>query len=290
MKKFLTVLASSLLLLWACTENPVKEKKVWPYKFTYLKGDVVVNDKPVTIDVTLQESDTVVTKRGAYATISFGDASTLTLKPNSKVYLNLIASDKTEIFQESGKTFSQVQKGKQYTIKTPTVVAGVRGTSFELSSSEQSTTIHLLDGKVEATTVNQKVEQKVVIESGQKLAAVRGKPMKPVEMTDKELTSLKVVSAFVSAPKNSVSAVKEAEQVIEKIENNDHPPVVKPAKKAMTLEQIKKVYGRIAKITTKSGQEFTGYFSQKGNFMQIVTPNGTVVIDVNRVAKVVPIP
>ena len=284
MKKILTVLASSLLLLWACTENPVKEKKSWPYKFAYTKGEVYVNDKKVSLDMTLQESDTIITRNQSYATVVFGDSSTLTIKPNSKIYLNLLQPGKTEIFQESGKSFSKIRKGESYTIKTPTIVAGVRGTSFEISATESTTTIKLLEGKVEARSP----KETVVIESGQKLSAVYGYKLKPVEMNQNEVEALKVVSSFQDSAEKGGD--QEIVKTIDKIENNDHPPIVRPAKKIMTLEQIKKTYGRIAKITTKTGQEFTGYFSQKGNTMQIITPNGTVFVDVSRVAKVVPLP
>jgi len=286
MKKILTVLASSLLLLWACTENPTKEKKQWPYKFAYVKGEVYVNDNPVSLDMTLRESDVIITRKNSYATVMFGDSATLTIKPVSKVYLTHVSAGNTEIFQEVGRTFSKVKKGESYAIKTPTVVAGVRGTSFEVASSEGSTTIQLLEGKVEAKSP----KSTVVIDSGQKVTAYYNTPLKPVEMTQKEVENLKVVSNLQSEMAKGDNTNQEVSKVIEKVENNDHPPLVRPAKKTMTLEQIKKTYGRIAKITTKSGQEFTGYFSQKGGTMQIITPNGTVFVDVGRVAKVVPLP
>lgn len=283
MKKILTVLASTLFLFWSCTENTTKEKKVWPYKLTYLKGEVWINEKHATIDSTIQEADTVTTKKNSYVVIALGDFATVSLKPNTRIYLNSLSNGKSEIFQESGKTFSKVKKGTSYAIKTPTMVAGVRGTSFEVSTTAYTSSVSLLEGKVEAVSK----EDVVVIESGQKVVSKIGEKIKTAEMPQKEIEALKVVSYFSENSNNE--SPEEINKTIEKIENNDHPAVIAPVKKAMTLEQIKKTYGRIAKILLKNGQEYTGYFNQSGGKMTIVTVNGKVSVDVDRVSKVIPI-
>lgn len=286
MKKLLTVLASTLLLFVYCSDSTIKEKKPWPYKLTYLKGEVWINEKHATVESTVQETDTITTKANGYAIVTLSDFATISLKPNTKIYLNNLGAGKSEIFQESGKTFSKVKTGTGYAIKTPTMVAGVRGTSFEVATSAKTSTVSLLEGKVEATSTS--TSEVVNIESGQKLKTRVGLKIDKAEMTQKELDSIKLVSVFTQITPNE--NIKDIDNLLNKIDIDDHPVIVSPQKKTMTLEQIKKTYGRIAKITTKSGQEFTGYFAQSGATMKIITPNGNVSVDTSQVAKVTPIP
>jgi len=286
MKKLLVILASTFLLFSACKEETNKEKKPWPYKVIYVKGDVWINDKHATLNSTIQESDTITTKNNSYAVISLSDFATVSLKPNTRIYLSLLANGRSEIFQEGGKTFSKVKTGTNYQIKTPTVVAGVRGTSFEVSTTAYATNIMLLEGKVEATS---KVDT-TVIESGQKIMSTRGDKFKKAEMTEKELSAVKTVLSFTEEIKtNPEPNADEVNKTIRKIDSDDHPPVVSVPKKTMTLDEIKKRYGRIAQIVTHNGQTYTGYFNQSGEYMTIITTSGTVKIKVSLVAKVIPI-
>lgn len=286
MKKLLLILASTFLLLSACSDEKIKEKKQWPHKIVYVKGDVWVNDKHATINSTLQESDTITTKSGSYAVISLSDFATISLKPNTRIYLSLLANGKSEIFQEGGKTFSKVKTGTNYSIKTPTVVAGVRGTSFEVSTTAYATSILLLDGKVEATS---EVDT-TVIDSGQKIVSARGNKFKKSEMSEKEIKAVRVVSAFTEEMKTNTDINEDqVTKTLRQIDSDDHPPVVTSPKKNMTLNEIKKKYGRIAQIVTHNGQTYTGYFNQSGEYMTIITTSGTVKIKVSLVSKVIPI-
>lgn len=56
----------------------------------------------------------------------------------------------------------------------------------------------------------------------------------------------------------------------------------------LTLNDIKAKYGRIARIETKSGDIYVGYFNQTGANMSIMTTRGAVVIRVADVQKVTP--
>jgi hypothetical protein len=62
----------------------------------------------------------------------------------------------------------------------------------------------------------------------------------------------------------------------------------KPEVKKLTLADIKAKYGRIAKIQTKNGKEYVGYFNQQGAEMTIQTVDGQVSIPVASVQKVTP--
>ena len=54
------------------------------------------------------------------------------------------------------------------------------------------------------------------------------------------------------------------------------------------LERIRKKYGKIARIKTKTGDEYIGYFNQINGIIHIETPQGSVSLFVREVRKVTP--
>lgn len=288
MKKTTMMILASFLFLISCGE-PQNEKKNRRYVISYLKGEVLVNEKPATIQTTIMESDSVTTREASYAIIKLADHATITIKPKTKIYFSLLSDQgKTEIFQEDGSTFSKVKTGTEYRIKTATVVAGVRGTSFEVTSNKNSTSISLLEGKVEAKND----EQVEVIEIGQKLVSIRLKKMEKSELTQKEINVLRVEQSIATSVKTdnsneitneiAIAETKQKEAVNEIASKNQ-------ASTKMTLAEIKQKFGRIANVITKSGKTYQGYFNQSGDTMTIITINGKVIIKVTDVSKVIPI-
>ncbi|HNA79911.1 MAG TPA: FecR domain-containing protein, partial [Turneriella sp.] len=124
-------------------------------KFTYVKGDVLVSGKPATLGQTVSKDATIEVKNNSMAVLQFSSAASITLKANSVLSIaNLAKNDAgkpvIELSQSNGSSFSKIAKGQSdFSIKTPTAVAGVRGTSFELEVGNGKTTkIKLLEGKV----------------------------------------------------------------------------------------------------------------------------------------------
>ena len=152
-------------------------------KFTYVKGDVLVSGKPATLGQTVSKDATIEVKNNSMAVLQFSSAASITLKANSVLSIaNLSKNDSgkpvIELSQNSGSSFSKIAKGQsEFSIKTPTAVAGVRGTSFELVVGNGKTTqIKLLEGKVQvakAEATKEELAQAPVVEAGQKVEAVR---------------------------------------------------------------------------------------------------------------------
>ena len=129
-------------------------------KFTYVKGDVLVSGKPATLGQTVSKDATIEVKNNSMAVLQFSSAASITLKANSGLSIaNLSKNDSgkpvIELSQNTGSSFSKIAKGQsEFSIKTPTAVAGVRGTSFELVVGNGKTTqIKLLEGKVAVAKV-----------------------------------------------------------------------------------------------------------------------------------------
>lgn len=276
-------------------------------KFTYVKGDVLVSGKPATLGQTVSKDATIEVKNNSMAVLQFSSAASITLKANSVLSIaNLSKNDAgkpvIELSQSNGSSFSKIAKGQSdFSIKTPTAVAGVRGTSFELEVGNGKTTkIKLLEGKVAVAKVEAndtpeevkaELEKATVVEAGQKVEVDNKAVSKPVEITEAEKTSLQAMNTVEIAPVSGKVVVPES---VEKYATGEaaSASLTEAAPKAevkkLTLADIKAKYGRIAKIQTKNGKEYVGYFNQQGAEMTIQTVDGQVRVPVASVQKVTP--
>ncbi|MFZ5627927.1 MAG: FecR family protein [Spirochaetota bacterium] len=276
-------------------------------KFTYVKGDVLVSGKPATLGQTVSKDATIEVKNNSMAVLQFSSAASITLKANSVLSIaNLSKNDAgkpvIELSQSNGSSFSKIAKGQSdFSIKTPTAVAGVRGTSFELEvGSGKTTKIKLLEGKVAVAKVEAndtpeevkaELEKATVVEAGQKVEVDNKAVSKPVEISEAEKTSLQAMNTVEIAPVSGKVVVPES---VEKYATGEttSASLTEAAPKAevkkLTLADIKAKYGRIAKIQTKNGKEYVGYFNQQGAEMTIQTVDGQVRVPVASVQKVTP--
>lgn len=62
----------------------------------------------------------------------------------------------------------------------------------------------------------------------------------------------------------------------------------KEANKPMTIEELRQKYGRLSKVTTKSGKTYIGSFRQGAGSMIVITTHGSVSIPTSDVARVTP--
>lgn len=273
-------------------------------KFTYVKGDVLVGGTPAALGNTVTKDAVIEVKANSMAVLQFANAASVTLKANSQLSIaNLAKGDNgkpvIELSQSSGTSFSKIAKGQsEYSIKTPTAVAGVRGTSFELTVDKtKATQIRLLEGKVQvakAAASREELANATVVEAGQKIEATGRGVNKPVEITETEKSSLRAMNTVEIAPAGGKSVVAES---VEKYATGTTATAAAmeaatpqaPVIRKLTLEDIKAKYGRIAKIETKNGKTYTGYFNQSGNAMTIQTVDGQVslpVANVNRIMEI----
>lgn len=269
-------------------------------KFTYVKGDVLVGGAPAALGQTVNKDTMIEVKNNSMAVLQFANAASITLKANSQLSISNLAKNEKgkpviELSQSSGTSFSKIAKGQsEYSIKTPTAVAGVRGTSFELTVGKtKATEIKLLEGKVQvakAEATSEELAKATVVEAGQKIEANGKGVAKPVEITEAEKSSLQAMNTVEIAPASGKSIVPES---VEKYATGaaasaSVTETSAPASeiRKLTLADIRAKYGRIAKIDTKNGKTYTGYFSQVGPSMIIQTVDGQVSIPVASVGKI----
>ncbi len=127
----------------------------------------------------------IVTYDNSSAEIYFGENAVKILGNSSVEIMELLGDaatgEKTEFFVENGKVFSKISKklmkGDQFTIKTPTSTAGVRGTDFMVNESEGKSQVSCLDGKVEVSNATTPSVKSVELNGGEEVTVEPGKPL-----------------------------------------------------------------------------------------------------------------
>ncbi|TGJ98410.1 iron dicitrate transport regulator FecR [Leptospira langatensis] len=157
MKKILQcllVLNFALFISMGCDKGKSDRKKGI---ITFVSGNVTIERGDQKIKVAplqeLQNGDVVETEDRSTAVITFGENSTLVeVQSNSKFRFTEKENEKLFI-QEKGSTWlttKKLLKGEGVSLHTPTVTAGVRGTSFYTGMVEDMTMICHCEGHVES--------------------------------------------------------------------------------------------------------------------------------------------
>lgn len=126
-----------------------------------VKGKVAVQAKgsstwsAVTNNMTVNAGDTIRTSSGSSVIIKMSDGSMVKQGAMATMTIGALsgtsADAKTQINVDSGKTWARVRKlgsESSFDVKTPTAVAGVRGTFFSSEAEESASTFDVFDGEV----------------------------------------------------------------------------------------------------------------------------------------------
>ncbi len=107
---------------------------------------------------TLGENDAVTTGPDGFATLETADGSYVSLTPNSSIVLSILRKmvltgiNERVIELRKGEVTNEVTHAKQpgdgFEVRTPSIVAGVRGTHFRVNVAPTVTAVEVLDGKV----------------------------------------------------------------------------------------------------------------------------------------------
>lgn len=113
---------------------------------------------PLRLGRTIGENDTVSTGPDGFATLELADGSYVSLTPNSSIVLAILRKmvltgiDDRVIELKRGEVSNEVthakQPGDRFEVRTPSIVAGVRGTHFRVNVTPSMTAVEVLDGKV----------------------------------------------------------------------------------------------------------------------------------------------
>jgi hypothetical protein len=113
---------------------------------------------PLWLGRTIGENDAVSTGPDGFATLELADGSYVSLTPNSSIVLSILRKmvltgiNDRLIELKRGEVSNEVthakQPGDRFEVRTPSIVAGVRGTHFRVNVLPSMTAVEVLDGKV----------------------------------------------------------------------------------------------------------------------------------------------
>ena len=153
MKRFFVY---SIIISIAITGGSCSKQKVDEYaSIVFSIGEVKRNGQLANIGDILNQNDIIETGSMSSCDIKIGD-SMIRIKENSKAILaQLLRKDgleNTTLGLDVGKMIckpKKLLKNESFLVKTPTAVAGVRGTNFSVEADANKTTrIKVFDGKV----------------------------------------------------------------------------------------------------------------------------------------------
>lgn len=160
MKKICLILGFCLTL--SCAKQVKLDMRILSYT-----GTVTVNTKAVKeINMILNQGDAIETMTDSTCDIIINEKNILRLKPDTKLILKL--SDKENILQLekgwlAGVSRKVFTKDGKFTVKTPTVTAAIRGTSFCMKvENEKSTYFCTCNGSIELTGESSSKSENVV--------------------------------------------------------------------------------------------------------------------------------
>lgn len=147
MKKFCILL--SFLFIVSCARQTKIDMKILGYT-----GKVTVNSAPVTgVNMVLNHGDAVETADDSTCDIIINEKNILRLKPDTRLILRISETDNVLQLDKgwmAGVTRKVFTKEGKFMIKTPTVAAAIRGTSFCLKvENEKSSYFCTCNGSIE---------------------------------------------------------------------------------------------------------------------------------------------
>ncbi len=122
---------------------------------SFMIGDVSLNNMDATINAIVRESDVIKTGKSSFCDIKIGQ-SIIRIKEKSIVTFSELfhknGLEKTSLAMNIGKVLckpKKLLKSERFLVKTPTAVAGVRGTKFVVQADKRKNTmIKVFGGKV----------------------------------------------------------------------------------------------------------------------------------------------
>jgi hypothetical protein len=127
-------------------------------RITLLEGNASVlkvgakDWRPARPNLPLKKGDQIYTREESFVEIRFATGAVVRMNESSKVRVEALSEDESKASSNLGDVWVSMKKmvkKKEFEISTPTAVAAIRGTAFNLSTDEDSTSsVSVYDGKV----------------------------------------------------------------------------------------------------------------------------------------------
>jgi hypothetical protein len=226
MKKYIFAVSAIMagILIGGCSQKEVDEYAM----VTFMIGDVKKNSAEVQIGDIIKQDDMIVTADNSFCDIKIGE-SIIRIKSLSNVKISTLFKsgnvENTTLGLDSGKMLckpKKLLKDENFFVKTPTAVAGVRGTQFVVETDKELTTrIKVFKGEVKVAKRVKQLESSM--EKVLTFAPVVEQEEKVVITADDVKKAEKVVEASL---KKETAGTTPSDAVIDKVINDTKGEVV----------------------------------------------------------------
>jgi len=215
-----TTLIIITVIAFGCGKETIDEHA----SISFMIGDVKINSVEAQIGDIIKQNDDIITGDNSFCDIRIGE-SIIRIKAQSSVKISTLIKngniEDTELGLNSGKMLckpKKLLKDENFMVKTPTAVAGVRGTQFAIEADKLKTTrIKVFNGEVKVARRIKQFESSV--EKVMELAPTLEKEEKVVITADEVRKAEKVVeNRLQSATAGNLPGDDVIEQVIQKSE------------------------------------------------------------------------
>jgi hypothetical protein len=331
MKKILVpllIVAATTIFFTSCSSHKAATNGI----VSFVAGEASINGAAAKVGAQVNVGDTVATRAHSCIVVQFYESALVTLQENSAIKIEVLAaqSDKTDkkdtvsIFQEKGSSFNKIIKDKaQYSTKTATSIAAVRGTAYTFTAAQNgSAAINLLHGKVQILPAaeTKKDISTVLVDEQKTKSVVSGIASKPETLAANEkmyLTKLDKIAilplpillagnfdpesvvpgdtlrmmigqSYTGGSKQVAQANQPQNSVQPEATVQKSESIEKKSSPAMTLDELAKRYGKLSTIMTNEGKHYIGVFRQLGNSVEVMTIDGKIELPSSSVEKIEP--
>ena len=149
--KSIIVFSAFAFLITGCAKKSVDEHA----SITFMMGEVTKNGSTVRIGQPLAEQDVIETGVNSFCDVRIGE-SLVRIKQSTRMEIATLrkssGAENTSIEMITGKMLckpKKLLKDDSFIVRTPTAIAGVRGTQFTVEADQKGTSrIKVFDGKV----------------------------------------------------------------------------------------------------------------------------------------------
>lgn len=282
------ITAMALILIAAAVISCSESKSGKAY-VTFYTGTVTVrkaggSPAPVQLKDQVNDGDILSTGQKSCIIIQNTEGLVIRLEQNTEAVIssfnNII---KKEINLNSGTVLSSVsklKKGWEYSIKTPTTVASVRGTEFLTAFNGKDSIVAVGSGKVTVKRITGSGDEKLV-EHGFTALAAGKRPAVELRKINKvealELSKFKKTPVVDTIEKKTTDELKEIFKETKKTDEKINDEIGETI--GLTLDEMRVKYGRIDTLYLYNGSILEGVIATRGNVYKIVTKSGIVMVD-----------
>ena len=194
MRKLCMVVVISLILGWTAFASAQEVKMIDIKGKVLIKKEANASWEPATKDMILGKESQIQTKGNGQCILSFDEnhKRVVTIEKKTTIKIENIAPG--AVFLEEGRVFAfikDIRESKKFEVKTPTAIAGARGTGWETEYEDGQTSISCFDDVVYVASIDKEgnvQEEKDVSEGFQNAVKENGETtdVQPVSDEKKE--------------------------------------------------------------------------------------------------------